>query len=55
MKILNLLFLDRKKEVQEIIENTKEKDAQEFLLNYFQGMKEMSRDKLYQFVKTDLK
>jgi len=55
LKMLNLLFLDRKKEVQEIIDNTKEKDAQEFLSNYFQGMKEMSRDKLYQFIKTDLK
>lgn len=55
LKMLNLLFLDRKKEVQEIIDNTKEKDAQEFLSNYFQGMKEMSREKLYQFIKTDLK
>jgi|GEM_PF-3644714 len=55
LKMLNLLFLDRKKEVQEIINNTKEKDAQKFLSNYFQGMKEMSRDKLYKFIKTDLK
>lgn len=55
LKMLNLLFLDRKKEVQEIIDNTKEKDAQEFLSNYFQVMEKMSREKLYQFIKTDLK
>lgn len=55
LKMLNLLFLDRKKEVQEIISNTKEKDAQEFLSNYFQVMEKMSREKLYQFIKTDLK
>lgn len=54
-KMISLLFLNKKKEVQEIIDNTKEEDAQQFLSNYFQGMKDMSRDKLYQFIKTDLK
>ena len=55
LKMLNLLFLDRKIEITKIISDTKENDAQEFLSNYFQVMEKMNREKLYQFIKTDLK
>lgn len=55
LKMLNLLFLDRKIEITKIISDTKENDAQEFLSSYFQVMEKMNREKLYQFIKTDLK
>ena len=54
-KIVDLLFLDRKKEAQDIISNTKEKDARDFLSNYYKIMEKLSRIKLYEFIKTDLK